>query len=93
VPDNDEVTHLERLAAGLDRRGLSTRLVTTGRRPYLEAASAQTPQLNERVVCGRADDGAWYYFWSWQQPIGPAGDLDAVAVKIAAVLRPVEGQA
>jgi hypothetical protein len=85
----DEITHLERLAAALTRSGLTARLVTSGRRPQVQAANPDTPRLTERVLCKQASDGRWRYWWPWRQPIGPVEDLDAVVGKIAAVLRSV----
>jgi hypothetical protein len=89
--NNEDVVHLERLAAELGRRGLNTQLVAGGRRPFLKVTNPDIPELTERVLCGRAEDGTWCYFWPWRQPIGPADDLETVAGRIAAVLRSVEG--
>lgn len=91
-PDNQEVTHLERLCAALDRHGLKTKLVTKVRRPYLKVANPDTPALNERVFCQAAEDHSLCFWWPWQQPIGSVDDLEAVVSKIAAVVRSVEGQ-
>jgi hypothetical protein len=89
--DIEELTHLERLAAELTQRGLSAQVITEGQRPCVKAANPDTPQLNERVLCDRADDGSWCYRWPWKQPIGSVDDLDLVVGKIEAVLRSVEG--
>lgn len=92
MQQSEEVTHLEHLAAGLARHGLSTQVITGGRRPFVKVANTDTPQLNERVFCDRGDDGAWGYWWPWRQPIGSVDDLETVIRKITAVLRSVEGQ-
>ncbi len=85
----DELRHLESLAAALTRSGLTAQLVTSGRRPHVQAANPGTPQLTERVLCRQASDGRWRYWWPWRQPIGPVEDLDTVVGKITAVLRSV----
>lgn len=89
--NSEEVRHLNQLAAELAKRRLTTEVVAGGKRPYLKVASVETPQLNEKVFCDQDDDKTWRYSWPWRQPIGPADDLDAVIVKITAVLRPIEG--
>ena len=89
--DIEELTHLERLAAELTQHGLSAQVITKGRRLCVKVANPDTPQLNERVLCDRADDGSWCYWWPWKQPIGSVDDLELVVGKIAAVLRSVGG--
>jgi hypothetical protein len=89
-PD-EEVTHLERLAAELARHGLDAQVITENRQPLLKVANPDTPELNERVLCRRAEDQSPCFWWPWQQPIGSADDLETVAGKITAVLRSVEG--
>ncbi len=89
--EQDEQTrqHLRRLAQALTARDFPAELVSD--RPYLEVVNPDTPQLHERVFCRQAADGSWCYWWPWRQPIGSVDDLDAVAGKITAVLRSVEG--
>jgi hypothetical protein len=87
---SEEVKHLEQLAAELTKRRLTAQVVT-GRRPYLKVASVESPQLNERVFCEQGGDETWRYSWPWRQAIGPVDDLNAVILKITAVLRPIEG--
>jgi hypothetical protein len=90
--DSEEVTHLRRLAAELVHRHLSARVVTSGRQPYVQVANPDAPELNERVLCRRAEDHGLCFWWPWRQPIGPVGDQETVISKIAVVLRSVEGQ-
>jgi hypothetical protein len=85
-----EVTHLESLAAELTRRGLHAHVVARSARPYVKVANPQTPELNERVLCRRADDQSLCFWWPWRQPIGSVDDLETVAAKITTVLRSVE---
>lgn len=84
--------HLGSLAAALRRRGLDARVVARSARPYVEVANTDTPALNERVLCGPADDQTLCFWWPWRQPIGSVDDLDTVTSKIMAVLRSVESQ-
>lgn len=80
-----------KLAEELTAHGFVTELVSKVRKPYLMVANADTPSLNERVLCEpAADNGAWSFWWPWRQPIGSVDDLDAVIEKITAVLRSVE---
>ncbi len=88
----EEIAHLERLAAELTRRGLSARVVARSARQYVTAANPDTPELNERVLCRRADDESLCFWWPWRQPIGSVDDLETVVGKITAVLRSVESQ-
>lgn len=89
---SEEVANLEHLAAELSQRRPTVQVITSARRPYPNVANTDTPQLGEQVTCQRDGDSAWCYWWSWRQPIGPVHDLETVAGKIAAVLRPVEGR-
>jgi hypothetical protein len=79
------------LADELKHHGFRTELASNGPKPCLRVANAETSTLNERVLCRRADDGSWVFWWPWKQPIGSVDDLAAVVGKIAAVLRSVEG--
>jgi hypothetical protein len=83
--------HLDRLTDELKSRGFVTELVSNVSKPYLRVANAETPTLNERVLCARTSDDAWVFWWPWKQPIGSVDDLAAVVEKIAAVLKSVEG--
>lgn len=89
---SEEVAQLECLRDELNRHGLNARLVTRRNRPHLKVANQAMPELNERVLCRPGEDHGLCFWWPWGQPIGPVDDLDAVVGKIAAVLRPVEGQ-
>jgi hypothetical protein len=83
---------LERLGEALRCQGFTAQVTARGAAPCLQVANAQSPELNERV-CARPDgSGRWMFWWPWDQPIGPADDLDTVTGKIATVLRSVQGQ-
>jgi hypothetical protein len=90
-PRDTSRVHLERLAEELNQRGFRTELVNKTVKPTLRVANAETPTLNERVLCYQAGDGSWSFWWPWQQPIGSVDELAVVVGKIAEVLRSVEG--
>jgi hypothetical protein len=90
---DEQLAHLDRLAEALKQHGLAADLVGKGAKRFLQVANVDTPTLNERVQCQQLEDGSWVFWWPWKQPIGPVDDLAAVAGKIAAVLRSVEGDA
>jgi hypothetical protein len=84
------LTHLEQLADVLTGYGFMAELVSKPSKPYLTVTNTATPRLNERVLCQPDDNGAWSFWWPWQQPIGQASELDTVVRKIMAVLHSVE---
>jgi len=86
----EQLAHLQRLARELTQQEFTAEVITAAK-PYLKVANASTPTLNERVRCEQADDGTWVFWWPWHQPIGSVEDVEAVAGKITAVLRSVEG--
>ena len=88
----EQLAHLDRLAAALNPQSYTAELIRTASKPYLTVANAGTPELNERVFCGPRPDGSWVFLWPWNQPIGSVDDLDTVVGKIAEVLRPVVGE-
>lgn len=91
--NSEKLTYLEQLRDALTNKGLSVQAVGSNTpKPYLKVANAETPSLNERVHCERADDGSWLFWWPWRQPIGSVDDLESVTGKITAVLRSVEGE-
>ena len=87
----ERLAHLERLAEKLTTSGFTAELASQISTPCLTVANARQPTLNERVLCERADNGSWSYWWPWQQPIGSVEDLELVIDRIAIVLRSVEG--
>jgi len=89
---NEIAAYLGSLAAELRRRGLDAQVVARSARPYVKAANQRTPELNERVLCYRTDDQSLAFWWPWRQSIGPVDDLEAVADKVAEVLRSVGNQ-
>lgn len=90
---NEQLAHLDRLASILRSQPYTAEVIRSNPRPYLKVANAGTPELNERIYCGQAEDSSWVFEWPWHQPIGSVDDLETAAGKITAVLRPVAGEA
>jgi hypothetical protein len=89
----EQLAHLDRLAGALQPQPYTAEVIRSVSRPYLKVANAGTPELNEQVYCGQAEDGSWVFQWPWGQPIGSVDDLETVADKIIEVLRSVVGEA
>ena len=73
---------LETLAAELRRRGYEAKLITPeGREPWLAVRNPQVPMLAETVLVH-----AEWFWWPWQDRIGPATDVPAAADRVLRVL-------
>jgi hypothetical protein len=71
----------------LDQHGLRTRLITPpGRVPSLHVVNPQASALAEDVYAGRAQDGLWWFWWSWAERITLGEDLEGAASRIKRVL-------
>lgn len=80
-------THLRALAAALHVRG-RTAIVIEGRGGWqLRAGNVLHSALSVTVRCRVADGGVWFYMWEWGEPIAPVDQLDAVAVRVARLVR------
>jgi hypothetical protein len=91
-PSDERGNHLAHLASALaGSYGLVVRIEGTAAKRFLHVENHHgNAPLSAEVFCLDGSDG-WYFSWSSKQPIGPAGDLTAVAAKVMTVLRPVEG--
>jgi hypothetical protein len=79
-------TYLGHLADEFRRRDwLATRLV--GDR--LQVTNPDAAGLTE-VICCRQDAGTWLFYWTWNDPIGPANAVAASADRITHVLRGID---
>jgi hypothetical protein len=78
---------LERLAEVLARHGLRARLVTpAGRVPSLHVSNPAAAALAEDIYAGPAQDGVWWFWWSWAERIALSDDLPTAATLISRVL-------
>jgi hypothetical protein len=81
------LARLQNLAGALADRGLHTRLITPpGRVPSLHVVNPALTSLAEDVYAGRAQDGLWWFWWSWAEQIALGEDLDSAAAVISRVL-------
>jgi hypothetical protein len=76
------------LAVNLRGRGFTAQVTRTGSRGCVGVASQFVPQLSETVYAAPADDGTWWFWWSWADRIAPVGEVETAAFKIAYVLTP-----
>ncbi|GAA4102236.1 hypothetical protein [Nonomuraea soli] len=81
-------THLTRLKALLEERGLHARVLTQpGRLPRLRVINPGCASLCE-VVTAAPLDGEWSLWWSWAEPITDVDEMTAAVERIAHVLTP-----
>ena len=79
---------LHDLAANLDQRGFSARVLVTGEKLRLWVQHRSISRLSDAVYAAPAEDGSWWIWWSWADQLAPIDEVDAAAVKIAYVLTP-----
>jgi hypothetical protein len=79
---------LDALAAHLDRRGFSARVLVTDEKLRMWVQNRTISQLSDAVYAAPAEDGSWWLWWSWADQLAPIDDVESAAVKIAYVLTP-----
>ena len=79
---------LRDLAADLDQRGFSARVLVTNDKLRVWVQHRSISRLAEVVYAAPAEDGSWWIWWSWADQLVPIDDVDEAAVKIAYVLTP-----
>jgi hypothetical protein len=52
----------------------------------LHVVNPQASALTEDVYAGRAQDGRWWFWWSWAEQIAIGDDLEGAAACIGRVL-------
>jgi hypothetical protein len=81
------LARLEGLAEVLAGRGLRASVVAPpGRVPSVHVVNPDASALTEDVYAGRAQDGRWWFWWSWAEQIAVGDDLEAAATRIGRVL-------
>jgi len=81
------LARLAGLGEVLAQHGLRARLITPpGRVPSLHVVNPQASALAEDVYAGRAQDGLWWFWWSWAERITVGEDLEGAASRIKRVL-------
>ena len=86
-PARAAAERLAALADDLSRRGFAVTSESDGQH-RLRVASRGVAPLSEDIYVAPADDGAWWFWWSWADRIAPIDDVDAAAFQIAYVLSP-----
>lgn len=80
------VMQLQALSADLAGRGFETHVIRDDHR--LNVANQMVPEVCEDIDAAPADDGSWWFWWSWGDRIAPVTDVATAAFKIAYVLTP-----
>jgi hypothetical protein len=83
------VRHLRELRGVLDQAGFETTLDHPhGAAPYLRATNRHAPVMSETIHCEHhiVDGDAYWFFYSWGQPICPAVDKTLAAREIGRVI-------
>jgi hypothetical protein len=84
----EAVTQLEALARELAERNFQTRLTRGGETPGLSVVCTAVPGSRETIAIAPADDGVWWFWWSWGDRIACIADVGTAAFKIAYLLIP-----
>src|SRR3954447_9040041 len=83
------VRHLHELQGALDQAGFETTIDHPhGEAPYLRASNRHAPTLSETIRCGHhiVDGDAYWFFYSWGEPICPAVNKVLAAKEISRVI-------
>jgi hypothetical protein len=83
----EAAAQLEALAVDLGGRDFETCMLAGHR---LNVVSLAAPEIREDVSAAPAEDGKWWFRWSWGDRIAPVTDVETAAFKIAYVLTPIQ---
>lgn len=81
--------HLHELQSALDQAGFQTNIDQPyGATPYLRASNPHAPTLSETIRCDHhtVDGDAYWFFYSWGEPICPAVNKATAAKEISRVI-------
>ena len=90
-PAQEAVTQLQTLAMELAERNFETSVTENGGTPSLSVVFPAMPGSGETITIAPADDGVWWFWWSWGIRIARITDVGTAAFKIAYVLIPQAG--
>jgi hypothetical protein len=79
---------LEVLARELAERNFETRVAYVGETSNLSVVNAAVPSSRETITVAPADDGVWWFCWSWGDRIARITDVGTAAFKVAYLLIP-----
>jgi hypothetical protein len=85
------ITQVEALAADLAGRGFETHVSRDGGTLSLSVINQAAPGSRENITARLADDGSWWFWWSWGDRIARITEVESAAFKIAYVLTPQAG--
>ncbi len=89
----EAAVQLEVLAGELAERNFETRVAYAGETASLSVVNAAIPGSRETIAVAPADDGVWWFCWSWGDRIARITDIGTAAFKIAYLLIPQLGEA
>lgn len=89
--DRAAVAQLEALARELAGQNLGTRVASDSGTLNLSVVNPAIFNSRETIAIAQADDGAWWFWWSWGDRIARITDIETAAFKIAYVLTPQVG--
>jgi hypothetical protein len=84
---------LEVLARELAERNFAARVAYVGETASLSVVNTAIPGSREIIAVVPADDGVWWFCWSWGDRIARVSDIGTAAFKIAYLLIPPVGDA
>jgi len=85
------VSQLEALARELAEQNFETRVISDAGAPNLSVVNPAVLSSRETIAVAQADDGVWWFWWSWGDRIARTTDIGTAAFKIAYVLTPQVG--
>jgi hypothetical protein len=85
---HEAVTQLEVLARELAERDFEAHVTIDDETPHLSVLNQTMPSSPETIAVAPADDGVWWFWWSWGVRIARITDVGTAAFKIAYVLTP-----
>ncbi|WP_248959013.1 hypothetical protein [Sphaerisporangium perillae] len=86
---SETIEPLAALARAFDPERFSARVVRGYARPFLRVISLEATSLTERITVRPDESGTPYFWWSWNERVGPVRDIPGAARKITTVLGPV----
>jgi hypothetical protein len=89
----EAAVQLEVLARELAERNFETRVAYVGETSNLSVVNAAVPGARETIAVAMADDGVWWFCWSWGDRIARITDIGTASFKIAYLLIPPVGDA
>jgi hypothetical protein len=85
------IVQVEALAVDLATRGFEAHVSHDDGTLSLNVINRAAPGSRENIAARLADDGSWWFWWSWGDRIARITEVEAAAFKIAYVLTPQAG--